>query len=90
MYAVYQSGLVILALGETREDAIANAKREMDSEEASTLEDDIAHGDKRMNGDVCLAKCTPLLAATVEKSGGDVYWEELKDGTLCLPSENPT
>jgi len=83
-YAVIQDGYAIFGTGNTKEDAIADAAKWVDNQDAL---DDI--GDRPAHvGDFYIADCTEALVAEVEKYGGNIRFAAKRDGTACLPSED--
>lgn len=83
-YAVIQDGYAVFGTGNTKEEAINDARQWVDNPDAL---DDLK--DRPSNvGAFYITDCTEALVAEVEKHGGNIRLATKRDGTACLPSED--
>ncbi len=85
MFAVYQNGYTIYGTGETKADAIENAKKWMDRG-LGVLEEIIIEMPQDVNdGDLCIAKCDlDLHKAFMEEDGDFTYYYNHDKNILTL------
>lgn len=88
MFALIQSGYAIFGVGETVEDARADAAQWLDGGTDAASEAAVErglHGKFREDGALVIVPCSNALAAHVREHGTTTYSE--CDGKICLPAE---
>ena len=84
-WAVYQYGHAFFGVGATCEEALTDA---MEWTDGTLDEDEIADNDSaRENGQMCWVFVTDALAKRIRDKGGQVRFEELKNGDYGTPEE---
>ena len=94
MYAVFQVGYSIYGVGETFEEAIADARPWMDPEldgagweaRVQVMGREAPRG--VLHGQLCARPCTARLVAEVQEYGGDCRYTINEDGYLDLDEPN--
>jgi hypothetical protein len=85
-YVVYQAGQAILGVGDTRDDAKADAARWLDMETPRMILD-APHPSREVEGTLYLRECSDALIAHVQEHGGDVPYTVGEDEIVYLTIE---
>lgn len=86
LIAVEQHGYAVFGVGETVQQAKADAAQWLDHDAREALAD-VTWNARPNDGEMRLARVTPALATAVHARGGMLAYGQLADGTLCTEDE---
>ena len=95
-YAVIQIGYPVYGVGETKEDAINDAKKQFGksleiqtdvAENMMLFQDALSVGATKYGADCCLVECTETFMDLAQEGYDCIEWSLNEQGLICMPTE---